>query len=102
MAFLVDIPLCATESLADFHRGYVERYRHFDLDGQAALPTARRAIRRRKGGRGLVLVTRSDLDEAERTKRPECAACRHDARCEGVWKNYIKRYGWDEMIPVPR
>src|SRR5579871_1405344 len=31
MAFLVDIPLCTTEGIADFHRGYVEKYRHFDL-----------------------------------------------------------------------
>jgi MoaA/NifB/PqqE/SkfB family radical SAM enzyme len=99
MAFLVDIPLCTTESIADFHRGYVERYRHFDLDTQASLPLEPRA--QVGGGRGLVLVTRQDLDEVERSKRPECATCRHDSRCEGVWKNYVKRYGWDEFVPVP-
>jgi molybdenum cofactor biosynthesis enzyme MoaA len=98
MAFLVDIPLCVTESIADFHRGYVERYRHFDLDTPAAPPAPDR--HQGGGGRGLVLVTRQDLDDAEREKRPACAGCRHDARCEGVWKNYVKRYGWDEMVPV--
>jgi cyclic pyranopterin phosphate synthase len=98
MAFLVDIPLCTTETITDFHRGYVERYRHFDLDSQAGLPLQERA--QQGGGKGLVLVTRQDLDEAERQKRPECAGCRHDARCEGVWKNYVKRYGWDELVPV--
>jgi molybdenum cofactor biosynthesis enzyme MoaA len=98
MAFLVDIPLCTTEAIADFHRGYVERYRHFDLDSQAGLPLPERT--QKGAGKGLVLVTRQDLDEAEREKRPECAACRHDGRCEGVWKNYVKRYGWNELVPV--
>jgi len=101
-AFLVDIPLCTTESIPDFHRGYVERYRHFDLESQAAVPLKQRESRAQEGGgKGLLLVTRQDLDEAERAKRPECASCRHDGRCEGVWKNYLKRYGWDELVPVP-
>lgn len=101
MAFLVDIPLCTTEAIPDFNRGYIERYRHFDLASQAALPDAQRAERAQTGkGRGLVLVTRADLDEAERVKREECASCRYASNCEGVWNNYIKRYGWDEFVPV--
>jgi MoaA/NifB/PqqE/SkfB family radical SAM enzyme len=101
MAFLVDIPLCTTESIPDFHRGYVERYRHFDLESQAAVPLADKPSRAQEGGgKGLLLVTRQDLDEAERDKRAECASCRHNERCEGVWKNYVKRYGWDEFVPV--
>jgi MoaA/NifB/PqqE/SkfB family radical SAM enzyme len=100
-AFLVDIPLCTTESLPDFHRGYVERYRHFDLESQAPLPIESRAERAQEGGgKGLVLVTRHDLDEVERNKRAECAECRHHERCDGVWKNYVKRYGWEEFVPV--
>jgi cyclic pyranopterin phosphate synthase len=102
MAFLVDIPLCTTERIPDFNRGYVERYRHFDLDTMAPLPEAARQERAQEGkGRGLVLVTRQDLDDAEREKRPECASCRYTSQCEGVWKNYLKRYGWDELTPVP-
>jgi MoaA/NifB/PqqE/SkfB family radical SAM enzyme len=102
-AFLVDIPLCTTETLPDFHRGYVERYRHFDLESQAAVPVESRPARAQEGGgKGLVLVTRHDLDEAEREKRQECASCRHEGRCDGVWKNYVKRYGWDEFVPVPK
>jgi cyclic pyranopterin phosphate synthase len=101
MAFLVDIPLCATEQIPDFNRGYVERYRHFDLDTQAALPAAQLAERAQEGkGKGLVLVTRQDLDDAERAKRDECATCRHNAHCEGVWKNYLKRYGWEGLEPI--
>jgi len=102
MAFLVDIPLCTTEGIPDFNRGFVERYRHFDLASQAALPDTRRAERAQEGGgRGLVLVTRQDLDDAEREKRPACAGCRYDPQCEGVWKNYVKRYGWGEFVAVP-
>ena len=102
MAFLVDIPLCTTEGIPDFNRGYVERYRHFDLATEAAVPQAQLAERAQQGkGRGLVLVLREDLDDVEREKRAECARCRYEGVCEGVWRNYLKRYGWDEMVPVP-
>jgi cyclic pyranopterin phosphate synthase len=101
MAFLVDIPLCTTERIPDFNRGYVERYRHFDLESQAAIPDEQKATRAQDGkGKGLVLVTREDLDNQERAKRQECQSCRYDAECEGVWKNYLKRCGWDEFQPV--
>lgn len=101
MAFLVDIPLCATESIPDFNRGYVEKYRHFDLESRVDLPVERKDDRRGEGqGKGLLLVYRSDLDDAERAKRAECRQCRYDARCEGVWKNYLSRYGWDGLDPV--
>jgi MoaA/NifB/PqqE/SkfB family radical SAM enzyme len=101
MAFLVDIPLCTTETIPDFNRGYVERYRHFDLESKAALPEAKKPERAQEGGgEGLVLVTRKDLDDAERDKRAECARCRYGAQCEGVWKNYVKRYGWGEFTPI--
>jgi cyclic pyranopterin phosphate synthase len=101
MAFLVDIPLCTTERIPDFNRGYVERYRHFDLATMAPLPEAARQERSQDGkGRGLVLVTRQDLDDSERAKRAECASCRYTSQCEGVWKNYLKRFGWDELKPI--
>jgi len=101
MAFLVDIPLCTTEGIADFNRGYVERYKHFDLDSQAVLETTKRPDRAQEGrGRGLVLVTRQDLDEAQRDKRDACGTCKYHPSCEGVWRNYLKRYGWDEFSPI--
>lgn len=104
MAFLVDIPLCTTEGVADFNRGYVEKYRHFDLDGHAGLEASKKDERRQNegGGRGLVLVTRGDLDDEQRDKRAECAGCKYDSVCEGVWRNYLKRRGWDEFVPVTR
>jgi cyclic pyranopterin phosphate synthase len=101
-AFLVDIPLCTTEGVPDFNRGYVERYKHFDLADQVNLPTENAQERRQQGkGKGLVLITRQDLDEFQRDKRPECASCRYNAVCEGVWRNYLRRYGWGEFSPVP-
>jgi MoaA/NifB/PqqE/SkfB family radical SAM enzyme len=100
-AFLVDIPLCTTEQIPDFNRGYVERYAHYDLATEAALPAAERPERAQDGeGKGLVLLTRSDLDDEQRVKRDACKNCKYDAQCEGVWKNYVKRYGWDEFVPV--
>jgi molybdenum cofactor biosynthesis enzyme MoaA len=105
MAFLVDIPLCTTEGIADFNRGYVEKYAHYEIAERATLAIDPADRHRREGsreGRGLVVLSREDLDHAERSKRTECAACAYDAQCEGVWKNYTKRYGWDEMAPVTR
>lgn len=102
MAFLVDIPLCTTEGIADLNRGYVEKYRHFDLESQVSLPVGDQKERKADGaGKGLLLVLRSDLDDFEREKREACRRCRYFSACEGVWKNYLARYGWDEFSPVP-
>jgi MoaA/NifB/PqqE/SkfB family radical SAM enzyme len=101
MAFLVDIPLCTTQAVPDFNRGYVESYVHyeppsatgaglFDEDGLAA----------RRTSDGLVQIRRSDLDDAARQKQASCSTCRYDAVCEGVWGNYVRHYGWDEFRPV--
>lgn len=100
-AFLVDIPLCTTEGIADFHRGYVEKYRHFDLEQTVSLPVAQADERKQEGrGKGLVLITRQDLDDEQRHKREECQSCRYNSVCEGVWANYVRRYGWSEFSPV--
>jgi molybdenum cofactor biosynthesis enzyme MoaA len=106
-AFLVDIPLCTTEGIPDFHRGYVEKHAHYDLalEGQGGgqliegLDEAARA--KEVAGKSLVLLNRSDLDEARRLKRDACRTCRYDRHCEGVWGNYVRRRGWDEFAPVP-
>ena len=102
VAFLVDIPLCATEGIPDFNRGYVEKYIHYDLESVLPLANVDLATRRQEGkGKGLVVIGREDLDHERRDKRPECASCRYTAQCEGVWANYLRRYGWDELAPVP-
>jgi MoaA/NifB/PqqE/SkfB family radical SAM enzyme len=102
MAFLVDIPLCTTEGVPDFNRGYVEKYRHFDLEDHAGLEASKKPGRTQQEGRGrgLVMITRSDLDDEMRDKRPECARCKYEPVCEGVWRNYLKRKGWGEFEPV--
>lgn len=102
MAFLVDIPLCTTVQLPDFNRGYVEKYLHYDAAEQVPLEVGKSAERAAGGkGRGLVLITRADLDDAQRQKREECQKCRYNPQCEGVWGNYLRRYGWGEFEPVP-
>jgi MoaA/NifB/PqqE/SkfB family radical SAM enzyme len=32
-------------------------------------------------------------------KRPKCRECTHFNICEGVWKDYIKKYSWKEFNP---
>lgn len=84
MAFLVDIPLCTTESVPDENRGYVEAYTHYEERGNG---THDEKLRPREGANelgALVEVARDDLDKALRTKRPECSTCKYDRVCEGV------------------
>jgi cyclic pyranopterin phosphate synthase len=101
-AFLVDIPLCVTEGIPDFNRGFVEKYCHYDVAEQVVLRDVDREERAAGGaGKGLLKVLRSDLDDAERSKRAACSECRYDRVCEGVWGNYTRRYGWEEMRPIP-
>lgn len=99
MAFLVDIPLCTTEALPDFNRGYVERYTHYEPAHSGSHDRALEAERDSPEGE-LVRIQRADLDDEAREKRDACARCRYDAACEGVWSNYLARYGWDEMQPI--
>jgi cyclic pyranopterin phosphate synthase len=101
MAFFVDIPLCTTTRLPDFNRGYVESYVHFEPPnpGHDVLDADRRH-ERTGPDQQLVQIRRSDLDGAERRKRTECARCRYDGACEGVWSNYLRRHGWDEFVPI--
>ncbi len=100
-AFFVDIPLCTTTQLPDFNRGYVESYVHYEPLASGAKLLGPDEVAARSEDGAMVGITRGDLDDAQRTKRPECSTCRYDATCEGVWKNYLKRYGWDELVPVP-
>lgn len=99
MAFLVDIPLCTTEALPDFNRGYVESYAHYE-PARSGSHDRELALERDAGEGEIVRVRRADLDGEARSKRSECARCKYDAVCEGVWDNYLARYGWDEMQPV--
>jgi molybdenum cofactor biosynthesis enzyme MoaA len=45
--------------------------------------------------------TRYRLDEGK-AKGPDCATCVHDAECEGPWREYPERFGWEEFRPVRR
>ncbi|NOY91238.1 MAG: radical SAM protein [Deltaproteobacteria bacterium] len=100
-AFLVDIPLCTTEGIPDFNRGYVESYTHYEPPNEATRLLGLGDERMTgEGKHKLVVVKREDLDLMEREKRAECATCRYEPSCEGVWKNYLSRCGWDEMQPI--
>ena len=104
MTFLVDIPLCTTTALPDFNRGYVESYVHYEPPEGAhdMILEAELTARRTGPSDDLVAIRRSDLDREARQKRDECASCKHDSACEGVWTNYVRHYGWDEFTPITR
>lgn len=100
-AYFVDIPLCTTTRLPDHNRGYVEDYAHYEPPNPGHDIVADPESRRGGASGELVQIRRADLDDSARHKRPECRDCRHDAVCEGVWGNYVRRYGWHEFVPVP-
>jgi len=94
--FLVDVPLCMTESIPALHRGWVEEYVHHEVVAAVGnMPTPPEIAPR------LVERSRAQLDDARRSKRTECGQCRYDYACRGVWTNYVTRYGWNEFVPVP-
>jgi cyclic pyranopterin phosphate synthase len=97
-AFFVDIPLCTTTALPDYNRGYVEAYVHYEPKGMTHESLVADLESRTEGD--LVQIRRSDLDDAERKKRPECSSCKYERVCEGVWSNYLRRNGWDEFVPA--
>jgi len=100
-AFWVDMPLCTTTALPDFNRGYVEAYAHVEPPTAGGLIQGERLAQRRAGPDGsLVRIERADLDRSGREKREACRRCRYFDGCEGVWTNYLRRYGWDELVPV--
>jgi len=35
-----------------------------------------------------------------KTKLPFCKYCDFDCECQGIWKSYVKRYGYDEFTPI--
>lgn len=113
---VVDIPYCTTEGLPDAVRGYVERYFHYEPDGsfERRADGMERQVARDDDDRlfqaaalagertAFTRVTRTFQETFVRAKRPECARCGYDAVCRGVWKPYVARFGWDEMVPVTR
>ncbi len=114
--FLLDIPYCATQMLPDEVRGYVERYFHFEPEGDVHLdlhaddtqpssvsPDIDPLMESQAltgEARAYTKVAKTARDDRVRTKRPECSACGFERQCRGVFRSYIDRFGWDEFEPV--
>lgn len=90
-AFLVDVPPCVTGEIPDFNRGFVERHRRYQPPGHEGAPAPEGVA-----GEGLRLMPQGE----GREKRPACATCRYAPHCDGVWVNYLARFGWEEFEPV--
>ena len=123
LVYLLDIPYCVTEDLPNEVRGYVERFVHHEVTetshrvwADTQDPTAGsvgpeidadQALREKiELGNSYVdegeymSLTRDIQNQVTRSKRLECTLCVHNDRCEGVWKNYLIRNGWDEFQPI--
>jgi molybdenum cofactor biosynthesis enzyme MoaA len=53
------------------------------------------------GGMVIDDYTQFRLTEGK-SKGPGCRRCVHDSICEGPWREYPERFGWDEFVPVRR
>jgi hypothetical protein len=109
--FLVDIPYCVTEDVGipDRARGFVERYVHYDRGARDAASPAgggsplRRELRAAADAvpvGDLVERHRDDQEASKKIRRSGCDACAYSRVCDGVWRNYIDRFGWEEFTPV--
>ena len=103
--FLVDIPACATEQLPEHNRGSLEAYVHYEVGASTSSPGGAEDAgpsphREAMDDGQMVQISRADHDTWQRTKRPQCLDCVHDAVCPGVWNNYLARYGWEGLRPV--
>ena len=113
--FLIDIPYCTTEGLGipNELRGYTERYVHHDTVEETPLLAhqstglADGEIAAKEGleltlepDDSFVGSNRDQQDFLTKAKREECRSCRYFQQCDGVWRNYSRRHGWDEFSPV--
>ena len=117
--YMVDIPHCTTEGkgIPDRARGFVERYVRYQLDcagdqtgvwrqadessGGAPIRKELLADAREERVEGLEQKHRDHQEQAQKVRREQCNLCAFGYVCDGVWRNYIERYGWDEIQPVP-
>jgi hypothetical protein len=81
------VPLC-------FLRGGYERF--------AAERSARMPRTRVFDAEGVLPDYREYRLAEGKAKGPPCRACRAAAECEGPWREYPERFGWDEFVPLPR
>jgi len=116
--FLLDIPYCTTTAIPDHNRGFNERRVHYDklpdsdnywpdtdidVDADMEGGAAKKAVLKWDAAQqqGLLYVHhRDDQDQHQRVKRAECKTCAYEPLCDGVWKVYAQKFGWDEFVPV--
>jgi len=39
--------------------------------------------------------------EAGRVKGPQCAGCKRSSKCEGIFKEYVLKNGFEDLVPMP-
>lgn len=45
----------------------------------------------------------TSLDDSRKTnkvKSAACAECTYNEKCDGIWKNYAREFGLDELVPI--
>lgn len=47
-----------------------------------------------------LFAARRNTNVPLKKKRRQCVRCRYDSVCEGVFRNYVKHFGWGEFCPI--
>ncbi len=114
----IDYPYCTTETLPDVMRGHIEKFiqyepltmsGHKEIDKEnvfnkmKTLETKKKNRMKSDDGAvvdGFYVTSRQFKESFFRVKREECERCEYDTLCPGIWERYVKRFGWDEFVPM--
>lgn len=96
-AFLVDVPPCISEGIADRNRGFMEQRVHYEAEIADISPPGATAC---EGSDGVRSITTQNLDDAFRGFGPDCVRCRYRSLCSGVYERYTQAHGWEEFRPI--
>ena len=86
---VIDLPLCQSKLLTAFF-GYGETRIVEDVQRTDATEFDPSQLSTK------VLADNS----GDKVKRSECKSCDYYRRCNGIYRMYVERFGWDEFVPV--
>jgi sulfatase maturation enzyme AslB (radical SAM superfamily) len=88
---IIDLPACQSELLIPFS-GYGETRIVEDVD---LSPEVNHLVPEARLQRKVFADNRDD-----KIKRAQCRSCDYHPFCNGIYRMYVERVGWDEFAPV--
>jgi len=86
--FVDDYPLCFMKKFKQYNADYLAMLQGLKQHDEQAFTLKRPEL-------GLM-----EIHENQKLKGSPCKQCSFNAHCEGDWKEYIQKFGWNEFIPI--